>query len=118
MPNKKHYNGFSLIEVLIALCLTAIILTEITETQLHSMQINQQAFYVGQATEQLEAMADIIQITQGDYAAFLSLWNQNNKILLPHGRGEVKNYGEQYKIYLFWHIGQSPLQQLELDAAI
>jgi len=102
MRIKFHQTGFSLIEVLVALCLTTIILLKITTAQLQSLKVNRQAFFVDQAVEQLQSMAQIIQETRGNFTPFLPSWNQDNKILLPRGVGEVKHIGNKYNIYLFW----------------
>lgn len=102
MRAKFRQTGFSLIEVLVALCLTTIILLKITTVQLQSLKINNQAFFINQAVEQLQSMAQIIQTTNGNFMPFLSNWNQDNKALLPQAFGEIKKYGDKYKIYLFW----------------
>ena len=102
MSLKFQHAGFSLIEVLIALCITTIILIEITTAQIQSLRTNQQAFFVNQAAEQIQSMAQIIQENNGNFAPFLSSWNEDNNNLLPLGVGEVKHFGDKYKIYLYW----------------
>ncbi|MGD9153050.1 MAG: prepilin-type N-terminal cleavage/methylation domain-containing protein [Gammaproteobacteria bacterium] len=114
MQTNQHQTGFSLIEVLIALCLVAIILLEIAKVHLRSVRINQQAMFINQASEQLRAMANTIRAANGDYVSFLTKWNQDNKEFLPNGYGEVKRNGEQYNIYLFWRSGKNSFWRCDI----
>lgn len=107
MQINQHPTGFSLIEVLVALCLVTIILLEIAKVNLQSIRANQQAMFVNQASEQLRTMANVIYATNGDYILFLSEWNQYNKEMLPNGHGEIRKNGEQYCVYLFWRSSKN-----------
>lgn len=103
----KQQAGFSLIEVLIAMCLIAIMLLGLEELQLASTHSKLQAFNMDKATTQLQTMADLIQLSKGKYTDFLSVWNQDNKKLLPKGYGETKRHGNAFNIYIFWRVGNS-----------
>lgn len=113
MQTNQCYTGFSLIEVLVALCLVTIILLEIAKVHLHSIKISQQAMFLNQANEQLRVMANTIHITNGNYTRLLSAWNQDNKELLPNSYGEIKKNGKQYKIYLFWVSSKNSFWQCD-----
>ena len=101
--------GFSLIEVLVALCLMAIMLLGLEKFQLASMQSCQQGLLQTQAIEQLQTMANLIQLTNGKFSTFVTGWNKDNKILLPDGAGEIKQFGNKFTAYLYWRAGKSRL---------
>ena len=119
MFNQK---GFTLLEVLIAMCILAIFLLGISELQLASLNANREAFLQHIASEQLSSMAAVMHmhINCNDY---IRHWYLDNKKLLPHSKSRIKKQGGQYVLSINWKSFGSNLwhckaQQLPNQACI
>jgi len=83
---RDYVKGFSLIEVLIALCVLSVGLFGIASLQSVSLRRNYDAYLHSIAVTQLASMFNRLQVStpQKD----LPIWNRVNAKLLPQGRGE------------------------------
>jgi prepilin-type N-terminal cleavage/methylation domain-containing protein len=106
--HKKQF-GFSLIEVMIAMCLLAIVLLGMAELQLESVRSSQQALMKSEAVLQLNEMAAFLQQNRSQASFFLREWNEENQQLLPDGEGSIQNFANQCLIFLQWKSGENGL---------
>lgn len=106
--------GFSLIEVLVSLLLLSFILLSFDATQLFAMRKNRDAYFHTLAVNQLSSFSELLKILQGHEALIphqLAIWNEQNKKMLPYGKGEIKegfiivSWGESHENQAKWrHI--------------
>ena len=112
---KHNYEGYSLLEVLIALCILCGGLLGLAQSQLLALRGNQMAYFQIVAAEQLVAMAERLQactIVHCDSAGLtneVNLWNTENAVLLPKGNGFISN-GPPEKITIGWQSISSAVQ--------
>lgn len=99
---KMNNNGFTFIEVLIAMCLLTIILFVITDIQLSIIQNNRERLKQTIAIGQLDSMITIMQTRVTNFSDFYQSWNQGNRRLLPRGQGEVINTSYYSIIRIYW----------------
>ncbi len=99
---KNSQTGFTLIEVLIALCLLGIALLAISKLELSSLSQNNQAIQQSIAIEQLRAMATILEINKNNISNYMIQWQKDNAKLLPHGKGQLDKNGNAFVISLHW----------------
>ena len=95
----KKQTGFSLIAVLVALSILAIILLGIGELQLQSLHYNQQAYQQSIASEQLYKMTQLFQTNAINKSELFRQWNLENRRLLKKGEGKLS----QNTINIIWY---------------
>ncbi len=83
-------NGFSLIEVLIALSILSIGLLGIAVLQTVALKRNYAAFMHSVAVTQIASMFNRLQVDSSKQG--IALWNQDNAQLLPQGKGSCNSY--------------------------
>lgn len=77
-------SGFSLFEVLLSLFLLSFMLLEMDVTQWHAMHKANEAHDFSVATLQIKSF---VQLPASVREQYFSLWNQQNREILPKGRG-------------------------------
>ena len=96
--------GYTLLEVLIALCILSVGLLLLAQAQLLALRNNQTAYFQTIAALQLASMADrltacaAVHCDSAGLTNEVSLWNGENSELLPIGKGGVSGK----KIILEW----------------
>lgn len=96
--------GFSLIEVLISLVLISLVLLGFDVMQLYSLEKNRDAYYLSAAQNQLASFANQLRNLNSstDLKKQISLWNRQNKEILPLGKGSVTGAYPEYTETLQW----------------
>lgn len=88
--------GLSLIEVLISLFILSLMLLGIDAMQLQTLNQSVSTYYFSVANQQVNnAMVNIIFAGQQEN---FSAWQEENKLVLPNGRGEINGQ----KITVYW----------------
>lgn len=108
--------GFSLIEVLIAIVLLSIVMLSFTEVMLSALHRTREAFHQSVAVEQLDGLKNLILQFPNDYLSFVPEWERENAILLPAGKGEINHSGGILSIFLVWRSGFSHLWRCRLPS--
>jgi type IV pilus assembly protein PilV len=114
-----HYQGFTLIEVLISLVLLSFIVLGFDVMELYSLRATRTAYYFYVATNQFISMTERLRAL-GQYDGIneqITIWNLQNKQLLPAGEGTVTGHFPHYTLTIYWggfphicnqiHLGQS-----------
>lgn len=96
---KKGCSGFSLIEVLISLLILSLILLGFDAMEISALRLNREAYLFSVAENQLNSM---IERLRAGAINEIEIWNQQNKELLPEGRGSVSGQYPEFLITLFW----------------
>lgn len=99
---KKLISGFSLIEVLISLLILSVILLGFDTMQVKALRENENAYLFTVAENQLNSMAERLYANGVLSGAVIARWNEQNKLLLPHGKGSITGSYPNYTIALFW----------------
>jgi Tfp pilus assembly protein PilV len=96
--------GFSLIEVLISLLLLSFILLGFDATEMYSVRAIRAAYYFDVATNQLNNMYERLRMlgADDDVSSQIIMWNKENQIVLPQGRGQVLGHFPDYTIIVYW----------------
>ena len=98
----KKQDGFTLIEVLIAMLILSVILFSFLDIQLAALESNQHALLYSIAIEQLQNMVAFIQQKNISISHFAKNWNEENKELLPYGYGEIEKNQAGYVVRIYW----------------
>ena len=102
-------DGFSLIEVLLALFILSVGLLGIAQMQLSSLHHTEEAYRQSIATIQLSSLSERLQANPSDTARQneLTQWNTQNARLLPKGKGKYQCNAEHCTAQIQWLNGQS-----------
>jgi prepilin-type N-terminal cleavage/methylation domain-containing protein len=111
-------NGFSLIEVLMALMLTSVTLLGYMRLSGVALHQSQQAFTQTIALEQLRGMTDVIFIYPHQYGDLMADWNRDNQQLLPEGFGDIGSSGGQSVMSILWRSFDSCAWQCSLKPKV
>lgn len=110
----RNNQGFSLLEVLIALAILSIGLFGFVEAQLIALQQDQAAYLQSVALAQLRNMAELIHAcgADGKNAAVclnqeINRWQKENKRLFPQADSKVVAKGSSYQLTIQW---QTPIR--------
>jgi prepilin-type N-terminal cleavage/methylation domain-containing protein len=106
-----HQEGFSLIEVLIALVLLSIVLIGLDASELSSLRESKYSYYYSVAVNQLQSIQQQILVYKDSTQDISANWNNQNKLVLLYGRGVISGSYPDYKISIFW--GDTTLQSCE-----
>jgi prepilin-type N-terminal cleavage/methylation domain-containing protein len=117
--NLSYAAGFSLIEVLVSLLLLAFILLGFDATELFSVRAIRAAYYFEVATTQLNNMVERLQIAAPVNAVEQAelIWNSENKVVLPQGRGQVAGEYPDYQLTIYWGQPQQSCKQNQLGSS-
>ena len=96
--------GFSLIEVLVAVLILSLGLLGVASLQIVSLRSTQDAYYRSIATVQLTAMIERLRANQTQSARVTeqNIWNQINARLLPEGKGDFYCLQDNCTINIHW----------------
>lgn len=100
----RRIQGFTLLEVLISLLILSYALFGFDLLALRSLQSSRETYLYAIAVQQLYSMASSLQ-SLGPYQGFteqITLWNQENKTVLPLGEGFVSGVYPDYRVTLTW----------------
>jgi len=97
-------SGFSLLEVLISLVLLSFILLGFDATEIYSMRASRAAYYFDVANQQVSNMTErlIMVANDADLSSQIAIWNTENKIVLPQGKGQVIGHYPDFTIIVYW----------------
>lgn len=107
----QHQQGFSLLEVLIALAILSLGLLGFAEAQLVALQQDQQAYLQSLTTQQLSNMAERLRACSvGNHILTtcltreISRWQKENKQLFPQAESQVIQKNNFYQLKIQWQI--------------
>ena len=97
-------NGFTLLEVLVSLFILALLLLGLDAVQMKALHSVKSAYYFSVATEQLNSMLERLQTThyQNNIDSLQLLWNEQNKRVLPQGRGTISLAPPNVVLTIYW----------------
>ena len=100
----KLHRGFSLLEVLVSVCIVSLGVISIAKLQLVGIKDSDNAMRRSVALTQLTNMAEILHANPPEHQLpkLINSWNQENARLLPLGRGEVNKHGNNYRVVVNW----------------
>ncbi len=109
-------SGFSFIEVLISLGLLSFIFIGLEGAGLYAIHSEQEAWQLAIAMNQIDGMVERLYTLTSDHGlqAKLADWNQENSLVLPHGKGVIAGHYPAYIITIYWDKSQSCQQKIML----
>jgi prepilin-type N-terminal cleavage/methylation domain-containing protein len=97
------HHGFTIIEVLIAMVLFSIALLSFEKTHGMAIAWSEQNGLQSLALQQIKNMAFILSLKPANFDEMKEHWNQENRQLLPKGKGEIIHLGEHNtQVRIFW----------------
>lgn len=95
--------GFTLIEVLISLFILSLLLLGVDTMQLAALRETKNSYAFNVATQQLNVMQEQLRINKGNNMdQIMQEWNQENKLVLPSGRGMITGEYPIFDLTIFW----------------
>lgn len=101
---RKKSFGFSLLEALISIIIFSMALLGLNAMDIFTMREQLNSYYTSLAIQQIQNIEERLS-TLGKQAGLndqVKLWNLQNEVLLPSGKGEVLGQYPRYFISLFW----------------
>jgi prepilin-type N-terminal cleavage/methylation domain-containing protein len=96
-------SGFTLLEVLISLFILSLLLLGLDAAETQALRQAKAVYYFNVAREQLNSMVEQLQTTQGaEFANIEAKWNEQNKQILPQGKGQISKQLPQFILSIFW----------------
>ncbi|MBA3660670.1 MAG: prepilin-type N-terminal cleavage/methylation domain-containing protein [Gammaproteobacteria bacterium] len=95
-------NGLTLVEVLVSLILLTFIFIGTDVMQLISLRIAKHSFFIFVARQELMSIVDQAQICKLACSKSIQHWQNEVKLALPHGEGEVKGVYPNYIFTVKW----------------
>lgn len=92
---RKNLAGYSLLEVLIAVCILSVSLLAFAQAQLTALRINQSTYLQTIAQTRLTSLAEtlytcnVVTCSSNNIMAKIKNWNELNQQLLPAGEGKL-----------------------------
>lgn len=101
---KIFYCGFSLIEVLVSLFLLSFLLLGFDAIEISSLREERSAYFFSVATHQLHSIKERLCAASEnpDIKKIMSVWNQENKMVLPEGKGKIEGNFPNYLLAISW----------------
>ena len=97
--------GFSLLEVLVALSIFAVVLLGLSAAEIHCLQGTQAAALFMKAVARLQTLTE--RIDEVENKTPLSAWQAENVLLLPQGHALLTRQGETATLELMWNDAAS-----------
>jgi Tfp pilus assembly protein PilV len=94
--------GASLIELLISILLLSIILFTIDAEQIYSLKKSKAIYYFSVAHQQINLIAERMSLSKNNFSHSLNTWNEQNKYILPQGKGKITVNYPHYDFSIFW----------------
>jgi prepilin-type N-terminal cleavage/methylation domain-containing protein len=96
--------GYSLIEVLMSLALLSLALLGVDAMEIQSLHENRNTYFFNVAINQFQSMRDRLHVLNKNSHLddAVSKWQNENKIVLPQGYGQVIGSYPDYVVTLFW----------------
>lgn len=94
-------SGFTLLEVLVSLVILSFVIVGFEAMQLYALHETRKAYYFSEGISQINSMIERLH-TGLDVSTQINQWNDENRRVLPQGRGDVKGQYPAYHITLFW----------------
>ena len=95
--------GINLIELLISLFILSIMLLGLDALQITALREAVSTYYFNVATEQLNVMAERLHtFKDNNLDEQLMIWNEQNRNVLPKGRGEMSGQYPDIALTIFW----------------
>jgi prepilin-type N-terminal cleavage/methylation domain-containing protein len=112
---KSRHNGFTLLEVLISLFILSYALLGFDLLELKSLKKSREIYFYGIAITQVQAISNLLQELNSNagFSLQTTLWNQENKQVLPQGAGVVTGSYPDYQVSLSWAVGEGHTACLE-----
>lgn len=96
-------NGFTLLEVLIALVLIGIGLLGVAVLQIRSVQITQSAYWQNVAEIAADRLVEQLYVYPNtQHVALINVWQKTITQILPAGRAVITKLSQRYQIQLSW----------------
>lgn len=101
---KKSLSGFSLIEVLISLLILSFILLGFDAMEIYALRENRKAYFFSVAENQLHSFVERLRAhgSKMDINQQVMIWNKQNKVVLPDGKGGFSGVYPCYELNLSW----------------
>lgn len=111
--------GFSLIEVMISLLLLSLGLLGLSAMEVYANNEIQQIYFFNQALNQLNNLTECLShlTPTTDMHDQIQRWNQENRIALPHGLGDVTGKFPEYRATIYWGRAQKKCVHHHLGAS-
>ena len=102
--------GSSLLEIIICLLILSFLLLGLDAMQLTALREAKAAYYFSVATQQLNEMTERLQTLAGEnYTEQLAVWNRQNQVVLPQGRGMIQRSDSVLIVSIFWGEKEKPV---------
>lgn len=107
-PIYQRAAGYTLLEVLISLCILSFGLLGFAQAQLLALRSNQIAYMQSIAQTRLTSLAEILQACAGvncsstDMNDEINSWNEDNAYLLPSGQSDFKTQDNYQMVTIHW----------------
>lgn len=113
----KKFYGYTLLEVLVSLFLLSLLMLGLNSIQAVSLRNAHSASYSAIAAMQLQSMAERLKLlNDNEITEQVTYWNNQNKSMLPQGRGTVSGHFPSYHVVIYW--GQTTQQCNELSQGL
>ena len=99
--NAKN-NGFSLIEVLIAMTLISVSLLGLLTMAVKFMRLHQESYYTALAQQQVDNLFEMLRDNVSSQGNSMPAWNEANEKLLPNGQGKLEHNNQNDTVILTW----------------
>jgi len=103
---KRNYfmlqKGFSLIEVLVSMCLLCLFSGWFMTIEIRSLQTVKGAFFQSIAIEQLRFASMLVRENPDNFSGEMRTLQQNNQKLLPGGEINIQHHGDHYVVRCYW----------------
>jgi prepilin-type N-terminal cleavage/methylation domain-containing protein len=111
-------NGFSLLEVMLALLILSIGLSGIAGMHISSIRYAEEAYHQSLATTRLSSMLDRLRTNRSTFSRERELlrWNELNKQIMPEGEGSYICEQDHCSVTINWKHGS--MQTLTITAKI
>jgi Tfp pilus assembly protein PilV len=99
----RQHVGFSFIEMMVSMLLLSLALLGLDAMTFSALREAKIAYYLSVANQQLLNMSELVKMKKSiPSSEEIRLWNEQNKEMLPQGRGKVNAQASSIQIAIFW----------------
>lgn len=113
--------GLSFIEILISLFILMIVLLGIDGMGLTTLYETKNSWIFNTAINQLHNINERLQLIKNktELSEQVKMWNQQNKMVLPHGKGVVTGVFPDLVVTIYWgnHSGKKSCMKNQIEAS-